>query len=823
MTEISRRKLLQWTVTAGAGAVIASPLLGGQSEAATRRSAAAADDGIPQPFLLWCSDAVKPGEIFSVNGEYLDDQSVVLAVAPSAGAPRATPPDGAVTVETIQRDAGGHFASAFLPGTLSAGVYEVWAQTTGGWSNSVLLNGPRPLFTSEREAWGGQSITLVGRNFLASEFGASTTPQVRLNNGTAVWVPSVLDLAPYSLTLIVPAGLPLGAYTVEISHDGWAWVATPETDQLTVVADGSDPLQLGVSWAGSFAWGSDFPVTGYGAQPNSGTDETANIQAAVNAAKAAGGGIVTLPAGVFQLSGIALPADVVICGAGAGQTTLVSTAVGGNFINSTGDGTTNGHHGVAHLSIQVQDDTVRPDVFLWLGEQWGTNNNTADLTVRTASEIFIYGIDISYGLPGPVVTSGQRGIGAEYIAKERVFVAGCHWTGYFAHPGINFVTNYYTVKDSTFEYSTGDVVGNGSRVFYLNNSIIGHREYSTASGDYDLHGLFARDRCLMAGNSVQGTGTLGNYNELGPTANDGEALCVEGPNAVFTYGAVASATSTSLAVTPVLPVQQELAYFGSPSIMIVDGTGLGQLRVIDSVDAATSTFTITEPWDIVPDTTSVFTYIIPLDRVTFWNNIITDCTQGFWLYGNQYDCIAADNTSADSRGAFIYAARANGAFSGSYFVRIARNLVTGVSPKSDLATLSYGTGRFDLNGGYYGTMIYGVDFRDNVMVGDPSAPPISDLPSEEIPWDGVAAVAATISSEYDGNPAGGDGKNVTIAGNGFDSMATAVTVTHSNSGVIITANQYTAAVGTFLTDRGAVNLAAGGNNLVTSLSPVPPY
>jgi hypothetical protein len=825
MTDVSRRNLLKWTVAAGA--VVAAPMLAGQTASAStaaRRAvggrASAAGGALPQPFLLWCSDAVKPGEVFSVNGEYLDDASVTLAVAAAAAAPRTTPPAHAVVVDTIQRDSDGHFASAFLPATLAPGIYEVWANTTGGWSNSVLLNGPRPLFTSEREAWSGQSITLVGRNFLPSEYGATGKLQARLSGASGVVAAlSVSQLAPYSVTVTLPSGLAAGGpYQVEVSHGGKAWIAAPDTDLLTVVTAGADPLGLGAAWAGDFAWSSKFPVSRYGAVPNSGVDETANIQAAVNAAKAAGGGVVTLPAGQFQLSGILLPADVVVRGAGAGETTLISTAAGGNFINSSGDGTTVGHHGVAHLSIQLADDAVRPDTFIWLAEQWGQNNNVADKTVRTASEVFIVGVDINYGLTAPVVTSGQRGIGAEFIATERVIVANCKMTGYFAHPAINYITNYYTVRDCTFDYSTGDVVANASRVFYHDNVIIGNRTYSTASGDYDLHGLFARDRCLMANNNVSGTGTLGNYNELGGNANDGEALCVEGPDAVFSYGAVVSATPTSLTVDPVLvAVEPELMYFGFLTLVIVDGTGLGQIRTIDTVDAASSTFTITEPWDIIPDTTSVFAYIIPLEQVTFWNNTIQDCTQGLWLYGNQYDSVAADNTSIDSRGSFIYSVRANGYFSPSYFVRIARNTVQGVSPKSDLATLSYNTGRFDLNGAYYGTMIYGVEFRDNTMIGDPSAPPITDIPSEEIPWDGIAAVAATISSEYDGNPAGGDGKNITITGNQLSAMPNGVTVTHSNFGVIVTANDYTPSIGTFLTDTGAVNIASGGNTLVPSL------
>jgi len=90
-------------------------------------------------------------------------------------------------------------------------------------------------------------------------------------------------------------------------------------------------------------------VAGYGADPTGTTDSTAAIQNAINAASAAGGGIVYLPPGVFRISpqgantyALQISAGgVVLRGAGAEQTFLLNTKTvmrNSNIISVTGPG-----------------------------------------------------------------------------------------------------------------------------------------------------------------------------------------------------------------------------------------------------------------------------------------------------------------------------------------------------------------------------------------------------------------------------------------------------------------------------------------------------
>jgi parallel beta-helix repeat protein len=74
-----------------------------------------------------------------------------------------------------------------------------------------------------------------------------------------------------------------------------------------------------------------FNVLDFGATPDDATDDSAAIQAAINAAYAAGGGTVVIPAGTFYISGdpsnpsrgcIEVRSNVTLTGAGAGETVL---------------------------------------------------------------------------------------------------------------------------------------------------------------------------------------------------------------------------------------------------------------------------------------------------------------------------------------------------------------------------------------------------------------------------------------------------------------------------------------------------------------------
>ena len=793
----------------GSTAFVAAALVSGCGNkpiAAMKANVVGADRRVP--VLLRVSDAIKPGQLFSINGEWLDAASIEVLVA--AGAESGTlPPAHALTAQIVQTDEQGHFVVAKLPRQLDPGAFRVWVLNSVGYSAPIPLNQPRPLFLSEFEAWAGQQICIIGRNFDPAEFGARGVPRVRLvDNDGKHFAADVVHHNPYAIAIKAPEAAP-ARYWVEVSINGKEWWRLPDNEVLTLLPVGKDPLGLGVAWAGKFHWHRVFDVSKSGVPTAGGRDVTAQVQKVVNTAKSAGGGVVYFPAGRYQLSGIALPADIVLLGAGADKTTLVSTAVGGNFVNSAGDGTTAGRQGIAHLSIVLKNPRVRPDAFMWLGEQWQQNNNAEDLTVRTATGMFVKSVNLNYSLEGPTAKKGQRGIGIVWVGKERALCEDCNFVGYQAQPYISLITNYLTVRRNYFEYSTGNVVHNGSHCFYENNRIVGRRQYSAASGDGDLHGLFARDRVYMANNVVEGVGSLTSNDN----SNDGEALCVEVPSAAFNYGAVTAATNTTLTINPQMPLSRPLIYFGRLAVAIIDGRGLGQLRRVVAVDSVNNQIKIEPPWDVIPNATSAFTLILPLEQVTYFRNTAIDCTKGMWLFGNTFDSVMAENETKACEGLFMFTVRTPGLFIPGYFARFARNRVIGVSPKSKNGGISYDTGRFDQRGAYCGTMAYGIEMLDNFISGNPHAVPIPHA-TEAPPYPGLALSAATYSSQYDGNSIGADGRNTVLARNKLSDLVTGVTITHSLYGTVIADNTYTATVKSFLEDKGSINTGVMRNTKV---------
>jgi len=776
---LTRRTFLGRSTVAIAGAVISANC--GEALAASPGS------NSKVPVLLHVSDAVKPGQLFSVNGEWLDPKNLEVLVSTKHG---RMPPANALKASIVQTDDQGHFVVVTMP-QLRPAIFRVWVKNGAGFSAPIVMNKPRPLFLSECEAWAGQQIQIVGRNFDPSEYGAQGAPRVRLVNGVDCHEAVVVNHNPYAITITVPV-VKSARYWAEISTDGATWWRVPTGEDLNVVTVGKDPLGLGVAWADHFNWDRVFNVANYGVPTTGGVDVTSKVQAVVEAVKAAGGGVVYFPAGEFQLSGISLPANIVLLGAGVNKCKLISTAVGGNFINSSGDGTIYGHQGVSHLTVELHNPDVRPDTFFWLGEQWGQNNNVSDLTVRTASEFFIKNVNLNYPLAPPPVTSGQRGVGIEWIGKSRALCEDCKFIGYCAVPYINYITNYYTVRRNYFEYCTGVIVNSGSRCFFEANKIVGRRQYALPSDD--LHGLFARDRVYMADNVVEGMGSLVDN-------NDGEALCVEVPSANFNSGGVIAATMTTLKVSPQVPLVAPPVYFGHLAVAIVDGRGLGQLRRVTSIRPIDNILTVGLPWDVIPDSTSVFTLMLPLEQVTFYRNSIRDCWKGLWFFGNSYDSVQAENTSVDSEGIFVWTERNPGVLIPGYFVRIARNKIMGVSPKSQHGGICCYTGQPDRNGAYHSTLAYGFEALDNLISGVPNSKPINA--TEAPPYSGLAVVAAAVKGPLNGSKLeAGFGKNTILSRNQFTNLTTGITIDHSLDGTVIADNDYSATVPTFLQNQG---------------------
>jgi parallel beta-helix repeat protein len=558
----------------------------------------------------------------------------------------------------------------------------VWVKNATGWSAPIKLNAPRAQWISEKQAWAGQKIKIVGRNFHGAEFGAANGVVVRLKNGSSTYNQSITSSNAYMAEFTIGSGTPQGTYDVEVSNDNGAhWSKPSSGQQLQVVAVGSDPLGLGVAWAGNFNWSNQVNASSYGANPNSGVDETADIQAAIDAAGAnPNGGVVYLANGTYRISSLHLSRKVVLMGQSKTGTILqyIGTANDAAAIDSK---TYFGQVGVANLTMTLAPGhTSRPDFFMQLGMPWASldgNGNTiypaGNILERTAEQMFIKNVKVDYPL-GTNGAPGQRGFPMMTLGKERFLVADSEFRGFagYAH---NYVNQYSSFTNSTMEFSFGVYINTAEYYVATGNTIVGYQDVNA-----EKHGLSVRANNYVADNTIVGMRSVVNGLVVGHE-NDGEAIMSEAPGGYFNYGTVASASGLNVTVNPDRTLTTPIVMYSYPAIQIIDGTGLGQLRRVTGISG--NVITVDRAWDKAPDSTSKWTLISPNENSTMVNNTITDNDKGIWLFGNSYDSVVADNRFLDSEGIFIWSVNVKNAnestLSPNYFNRIKGNVLTGVS------------------------------------------------------------------------------------------------------------------------------------------------
>ncbi|MDG0814568.1 glycosyl hydrolase family 28-related protein [Cohnella rhizosphaerae] len=716
------------------------------------------------PVVLKASDAVKPGELLNLDGYglYEDDQEAVYAEGD--GIPTGGPPAGALPLPIVQSDEDGYYAVTRLPDTADAGTLRVWIRNEWGWSDPIRVNLARPQFISEYETAPGLEITLVGRNFDPSEFGgAGGGAQVRLVDTTtaAAYAADVHDVDPYAITFDSDL-TPAGEYWVEARHssaDAWARLSSGQT--LSVQGAVYDPLEMGVAWADGFNWSRTYSIADYGAVADDAGEDTAAIQAAIDAVKTAGGGVVLVPEGRYVTKTLKLPADVVLRGEDAAGSVLAYSGNGTtNFIESKGDGQTVGRQGVADLTLTMQDETISPDVYLWLGHVWG--DAVYDQDNRTASNIFVKGVRIDAPLTKPLA---GRGTGTVIVGKERVLFDDNEFSGNGATFTSNYVTEYSSMRGNTLEYGTGVTASLGAYSIVTGNHLIGHPE-----ADADNHGFSVRSYYYLADNVIEHNGTLDHKH------NDGEAVMAEVPGGYFNFGEVLSASSDSLVVAPNMPLNTGATSgyhlptrYGRLSVVITDGRGVGQYRAVTSMSG--NTIETDGDWDIVPDRTSKFSLVLPNANGTMYRNTVYSTGGGMQVYGNGIDVVVADNDLTTSGGAFASSFHVPGQnrFNMSYFVRFDRNEIEDILTTS----LYNGLGVHGTKSGY-GIQSLGIEIRENHV----KANLLTDTPGIY-----VSAKEATVATP----PVL---RNTVIENNVLENLTKGILLTDGIKGQVLSGNQF---------------------------------
>jgi hypothetical protein len=684
------------------------------------------------PTLLRISDAVKPGELFTIYGEGMRGNGLQISLAEANGnSPPAVPPAGAFSVTPVVVDSAGHFASAVLPTTREAGTYHVWVKNPYGWSKPILLNGARPQWLSEESIFAGLTLKLVGRNLDGREWGAKEKTKVRLVKDGQTYEVQVKSVNPFAITFTVSDDVPTGTYDVLASSDGHHWEKLAYSEEyhqrLTVASPSPDPLGLGVAWVNKLNWQRQVNVLDYGAVPNDGGDDTAAIQRAIDEVGAQSGGVVYLPNGNYRFTGITLASGVVLLGQSKQQTILTYAYTGQDVTSRraissamNAQGESQGKQGVARLTLTLDRENpaqVYPDTFIWLGDDWGAR--VQDENLRKAEYLFLTELRMDY----PMEKRAGRGLGVVVVARGHLLLKNSDFKGYVATTSSLYSSRYNQFLANTFDTIGARLTSVGIFDIQEGNRMIRHPDQAVG---LDTQGIFTRGPSYIANNSTENLGTAGQ--------NDGEAYCVESfRGQTKMIGGVLTAEEQSVTVAPkwvTLNSWEDQSWdpwdinhhnWAGWHIVITDGRGLGQDRLLVSRNG--NSYGLDKPWDIIPDGTSKFAVLVPIKGTTFYHNTVKNAAKGYWFYNDTIDGVMADNTSENAEGFFIntYTVESPQSkdyrFTIGYFDRIVRNSMTGVGTKAHVAGIGVRTA-----GGDYAFNVYGIDIKSNSITGILPAP-----------------------------------------------------------------------------------------------------
>jgi hypothetical protein len=595
------------------------------------------------PVIFHATQTAAPGDIIGLQGGNFGAAPQVWMQHVIGTEPSLSPQ---VQLPLVNGSISNNYIASQIPLTETNGLYAIWVENGTNWS--------APVFINQARAWGAndlagtqidpnRSFRLFGRNLCF----AGATPSVSFVNG-ATTLPATVNTNGSDANVLhvtAPAGLVAGTnYTINVQNGfGGTYGQTALSYTLTGRAGGADPFGVAVPWGADFTFytnvynvKTDKRLT-TNAMGDGTNDDTAAVQGAINAANAAGGGVVYLPTGTYLgKSALTLKSKVVLKGDGpalsqwkcqssslmSGSTLsqegisdagllnicIYNTATGYGY-NSRADNSSN---------IFILNSTLQTDVgknMFWNRDTRLVLENSTFITTQTNAALGPFG--------QPVYTQA---------CDDEIFHG-------------NTVSLYFYRE--YMDYSTRALIENN----HITRNVFGTNS-STESGGVTIG---QSDSLVLLNNTFDKGGA-------GPIAwnyNDGETIMCQGggapPQILYAYGAVSSATSTTLTDATQswtnnysLPVSstQDHSYY----VAITAGPGLGQLRRV--VSNTTTTITVDSPWAILP--TSASEYAINAygaNHVLIKGNNLSGNPRGLEYYKTSTEDLSIINNTLTDNGA----------------------------------------------------------------------------------------------------------------------------------------------------------------------------
>ena len=635
------------------------------------------------PVVFNASETAQPGDVIYCQGAWganatLRYQLITGSTTPAYSAATRM----AVTTESSSSsDAtpGAGYIAGRIPATEVSGLYAVWVSDGSGVSAVQYVNRAHGVQVECPAVAPGFKSRIFGRNLILGTFtptvtyvdkaspytsysGAVTTSG---SDGNVLWVTAPTGLTQnHTYNLIVNNGSAgvSGSSTVEADNPSQQGV-TVQWAQETAVP--TTTLNSGtVYWNLNVPWQSDYlgfcsrvfnVRTQYGATGNGTTNDAPAIQAAINAASNAGGGVVYLPTGTYRLDYygsapsnniLTLWSKVVLAGDGIGKS-VVKFGYEAKP-NSSGDGIAiqrpnSSTNGLINLELD-NVETTSPGVYMIRPTDGNGNEffiQNCAINAQTAQAVGIAG-------------GGQYGLIANSVLT--CTNEGESHTCFNGEANLTLYNNQYTYNmGRSFDGGVHDIIYDSNHITRSATSagVPGHE-----AGTVDMWG----DHVVFINNTFD----VGNTATDITKDNDGEVLLTESDGGgARTHGSATAASSNTLtdssqafSANAFVP-----SYATGPwgnvyryMIAIVSGPGTGQWRYVASNTA--TTVTVSQPWAFTPTAGSHYTILLwSANEWLVKNNTFKNNYRGMYYYSSSDNCVTVGNTFINDGGIHLWAAQ----------------------------------------------------------------------------------------------------------------------------------------------------------------------
>ncbi len=664
------------------------------------------------PVIFNATESARPGEVIGLQGHDFGDSPEVWVEVVDATRTGAAPGQPLPVLNRSSR-----YASARIPADYPPGLYAAWVKNTdtGECGSPVYINRARAATLEFNDVSPGGTLRIFGRNLRLP----GATPAVRFVSASGESYAAAVDADasdPYVLKVAAPTDMDTTgtSYQVRVSNGYGGCLGESQAEETVRSRPGGpDPFDLQVPWGAEFA-----PLAGnvYNVRTDprlrlhAAGDGVANdrdaVQAAIDEARADGGGVVYLPEGTYKLEygsgrGLSLPSRIVLQGDGMDRTFLTYGHGAPPGTDGQGLAMSGNTIGLADLTLRNVDTTGT-----WFRNFRSFNGN---------AKIFLQRIRLDTGAgEGPIAIRHTKLVIAKSVFEQKGKGEIFELSG---SSEVQVRGNTFRYHDGRMEFSAG--VPGGHHVVIEDNTFV-----RDAAGQVVGNGKEAGGPEFSG---VKDIALLGNIFDIANRArlryeNDGETILSQYSNpSGQTLGTVTGATETTLVDAG--------KRFGALSrariVAIVDGVGTGQWRRVAGNTAMS--ITVTPAWDVTPAAGSRYV-------VTGWadeggavqglikGNLLADCHRGIWFYTGGADVAIVENRLTNSEGIHLVADQRDwfGRFNLLWNLLVADNVVENTDSRTPAYIGAWfkrphNTGNPAAQRDLHGTGVLGVEFRRNTL------------------------------------------------------------------------------------------------------------